>query len=401
MAGLEKTVSAPAFDTSYPALIVKANRGVIHHGAVGIARTLGRTGVPVYAVVDDQFTPLARSRYVARAFVWKNWPYDREPFLQDIAEVAAAIGRTAVIYPIDDLAAALVAENAEFLRSWFLVPHLPPGLPRKMGDKGILYAWCRQIGVPCAQSTIPKCERDIDNFVRQVGFPVVMKATNQWAPINGYASTLIVHDNCELQAFHEGAKQAGVVPMVLQEFLPGEDWIYHGYRNASSNICVSFTGRKLLSYPLSAGPTVVGVSEHNEALVRQSESLLGAIGFSGIIDMDWRLDARDGQFKILDCNPRVGQNFRMFVDKEAVDVVRAQYRDLTGMYVAPSRMAESRVFIVEPYYTFLRLKRQDKGAVSQTRTQKRELAWFATDDPLPAIFAGLRLLQRMALRKLQ
>ena len=64
----------PSLDTTYPVLILKASRGIIHHGAVGIARTLGRLGVPVYAVVEDSFTPLATSRYLTKAFVWKSWP---------------------------------------------------------------------------------------------------------------------------------------------------------------------------------------------------------------------------------------------------------------------------------------------------------------------------------------
>ena len=46
--------------------------------------------------------------------------------------------------------------------------------------------------------------------------------------------------------------------------------------------------------------------------------------------MDWRRDERDGKYKILDCNPRVGQNFRMFENAAEIDVVRAQHLDLSG-----------------------------------------------------------------------
>ncbi len=52
----------PILDTTYPALILQAVRLAIHHGAVGIARSLGMLGVPVHAVVEDCYTPLAASR---------------------------------------------------------------------------------------------------------------------------------------------------------------------------------------------------------------------------------------------------------------------------------------------------------------------------------------------------
>lgn len=59
----------PELDTAVPVLLFKAARYRFHHGAVGIARSLGELGVPVYAIVDDRFTPLAVSRCLTRAFV--------------------------------------------------------------------------------------------------------------------------------------------------------------------------------------------------------------------------------------------------------------------------------------------------------------------------------------------
>lgn len=105
----------PSYDTRFPALIFKASQGTIHHGAVGIARSLGRVGVPVYAIVEDQYTPLAVSRYVKNFFVWKRWPADREAFLKAMSAIGKSIGRATVLFPIDDLSAILVAENARAL----------------------------------------------------------------------------------------------------------------------------------------------------------------------------------------------------------------------------------------------------------------------------------------------
>jgi hypothetical protein len=42
----------------------------LHHGSVGIIRSVGRMDVPVYAIVEDRFTPAAVSRYLPGAFLW-------------------------------------------------------------------------------------------------------------------------------------------------------------------------------------------------------------------------------------------------------------------------------------------------------------------------------------------
>jgi hypothetical protein len=65
------------------------------------------------------------------------------------------------------------------------------------------------------------------------------------------------------------------------------------------------------------------------------------------MDLDYRLDLRDGEYKLLDFNPRVGAQFRVFEDEAAVDVVRALHLDLTGWPVCRRPQAEGRVFIVE------------------------------------------------------
>lgn len=54
----------PSFDTRVPAVLVRLDRNPFHHGTLGAARSLGRAGVPVHAVLESPTSPAARSRYV-------------------------------------------------------------------------------------------------------------------------------------------------------------------------------------------------------------------------------------------------------------------------------------------------------------------------------------------------
>lgn len=391
------TTVSPRLETTCPALILKANRGVIHHGAVGIARSLGRLGVPVYAVVDDGYTPLATSRYIKKVFVWKNWPGDSAAFLVAIKKIADTIGSKSILFPIDDLSAAFVTENAIALSQWFLAPKLPENLPREFANKANFYDLCTRVGIQTARSIVPRTIDDVRQFLENATFPVVLKAAEQWFLIKGKYSTKIIQDREQLFEFCKNFGEREYSKIILQEYVPGEDWVYHGYCNHEKNLYVSFSGRKLLSFPLGAGATVLGVSAMNSILCRQSEKLLRATAYSGIIDMDWRRDERDGQYKIMDCNPRVGQNFRMFESEAGIDVVRAQHLDLGGHNIDCSPMIGGRLFIVEPFY-FSALIHGWRRNASPSDAQrdpppgKRELAWWCADDPLPALMMCVRLL---------
>src|SRR5262249_32705526 len=160
---------------------------------------------------------------------------------------------------------------------------------------------------------------------------------------------------------------------------------YHGYRNARSNCCVGFTGRKLRSYPVLSGPTTLGKSVANEPLRRQVEGLLEALAYSGISDLDYRLDIREREYKLLGFHPRIGAQFRLFEDDARVDVARALYLDLTGARMPAPGPMQDRTFIADFHDLPASLGYFWRGKLTfrdwrLSLRGRRELAWFSLDD---------------------
>ena len=89
-----------AADWSTPAVVLKFDPNVMHHGGLGVIRSLGRLGVPVYGVHERPWAPAASSRYLPGRCFWRPHPDDRRP---DTAPGCSAwpsrIGRPAVLYP--------------------------------------------------------------------------------------------------------------------------------------------------------------------------------------------------------------------------------------------------------------------------------------------------------------
>jgi predicted ATP-grasp superfamily ATP-dependent carboligase len=325
-----------------------------------------------------------------------------------LLRLAERIGRPAVLIPTDDAASIFLAENRADLRQSFLFPSPPPDLPRRLAGKYSMYRLCQELGVPCPQAAVPDSADGAREFAELAGFPLIAKLTSPWETTAGgggakLRSTSIVRDFSELNGLREACQTQGA-GLMLQEFIPGgsgHDWFFHGYCGADSVCRPAFTGVKERSYPAHTGLTSLGHSVPNAQLRRQVSDLLARLSYQGIVDLDLRLDARDGEYKLLDFNPRLGAQFRLFRDAAGIDVVLAQYLDLTGGRVAASEQVTGRTFWVESYDPLTALsywRRGELGLRTWLASVRKvdEAAWFARDDLRPFGLMCARMGWRLA-----
>ncbi|CAM5498742.1 D-aspartate ligase [Streptomyces abikoensis] len=309
----------------------------LHHGGVGAIRSLGRLGVPMYAITEDRWTPAAVSRYLRGGFVWRTTGTERPAELvEGLLRIGREIGRPAVLIPTDEEAAVLIAEHSAELSGSFLFPRVEPELPRRLASKQGLHELCVEHGVPSPEALFPASFEEIEEFAERARFPLVAKNREAFERRRKPAvhGTTRIHGPRELLRLAQGwGPSPGVI---LQEYLPreqAEDWIVHAYFDAESTPLAMFTGVKVRSWPPHAGMTANAYVVDNPELAGMAAQFIKQVGFSGIIDLDWRFDRRDGRYKLLDFNPRMGAQFRLFESESGVDVVRAQHLDLTGRRV--------------------------------------------------------------------
>jgi D-aspartate ligase len=391
------------FDRSMPVLIVRVGSYPLHAGTVGAIRSLGRAGVPVYAITEDRFTPAALSRYLTGRLSWSTTGAEPvEQLSAGLRDIADRLGQRVIAVATDDEAAVLVAEHGQQIEQ-LVVPAVPTDMARMLASKRGLHELCQRAGVPTPHAAFPASLDEVFAYAERGLFPAVVKNVDPFTRLSAPAvpSTTLVGTPDELVAL---ARDWPDPPRVmLQEQLPkeeAEDWIFHMYCNGESECVPGFTGVKLRSWPPQAGVTAAAIIAANDEVAELSASLCRAIGYRGIGDLDWRFDRRDGRYKLLDFNPRVGAQFRLFQTDAAVDVVRAMHLDLTGREVPPGRQIEGRRFYLENLYPAALLARKRPAQIPKLprRLVRPELGWSAFDDPLPALsmvvrFAGLVLLR--------
>jgi D-aspartate ligase len=377
------------------------------HTALALARTLGRLGVRVASVHGDRSAPSARSRYVHRRIVWREWPADAKDRLRRLTAIAEDYDERPVLIPYDDESALFVEDHAGVLAPRFVFPERPAGLARSLVDKRQLNALCVEHGIPTPTTLSPRDAGEVEAFLADASFPIVLKGAHSWIPgLDRRTRIVIAQDRDAALSAYRGMGEAERQNVMLQEYIPGGPdsvWMFNGYFDAASDCLVGFTGKKLRQSPPYTGATSLGVCLPNERLAATTTRFMKKLGYRGILDIGYRYDGRDGEYKLLDVNPRVGATFRLFVDPVSqMDVVRALYLDLTGQTVPAATQRNGRKWLVEPWDTKSSLRYGKDGRLSGPEWLRsfrgvEEAAWFASDDPRPF----LALCGRMARNRIR
>ena len=317
--------------------------------------------------------------------------------------VGREIGRRSILIPTTDDTAIFLASYADALRDSFIFPRLNARIVRSLCSKREMYYLAKKYNVPTAEAVFPQCKEDVLNFSKDATFPIILKAIRGSRLQRRVGRTMaIAQTRNELLSNYEAMEDPEEPNLMLQEYIPGDDdtiWMFNGYFNESSDCVIGLTGRKLRQWPVHQGVTSLGLCVGNPTVEKATKDFMKAIGYTGILDAGYRYDARDGRYKVLDINPRIGATFRLFVADDGMDVARALYLDITKQPMSTQAATDGRKWFVEDYdvQSFVRDRKLSFARWIASYRGVREAAYFAADDPGPFLQMLVRNIYRMSL----
>ena len=377
-----------AVNTDTPAVILTTARS-----GIGMIRSLGRLGIPVFIVDDDPRGPTSHSQFLTGSFGFDIADAEPDAAVDYLIDVGRRFHTRPVLIPTWDEAAVLVSDFADTLEDVFLFPRQPDGLPRTLANKEEMARTARRHGVPTPDVSVPSGIEDVRRFAADATFPVMLKGIYGSRSRQRTGHTVLVAQDPDqlLQAYQEMEDPTGP-NLMLQEYIPGgEDtvWMFDGYFDDDSECLFGITARKLRQTPIHTGSTSLGVCEDNPVVDATTRRWMKELGYRGILDIGYRYDDRDGTYKVLDVNPRIGATFRLFVADNGMDVVRALYLDLTGQEFDPGRPVAGRKWIsFRDFDTALKHWRAGNLTPRQylrSLVGVRETSQLAVDDPAPIL----------------
>jgi D-aspartate ligase len=399
-------------DTPPPAAIVL---GAEDFNALAVIRALSRAGVPVIAASPDPRALGFHSRYPAGRLHHEDPVADPGSLVTALLEFAgrSTTGESKpMLFPTSDRYVGFLSEHRDSLAPHFTI-HLPPAdLIERILSKDEQYQESEIEGIPYPRTWTRASRADLHAQLDSgtLEFPLLLKASAVLADpsLNRIFRRIELPDRAALTRI-EATADEHAVEYVMQEIIPGDDDQLYTLGTAitkTGEVTGIFTGRKLRQMPPKFGICRAGESIDEPRIVDLGVRLLRRFHYFGVSQVEFKYDARDDRFKLMEINPRtwawvaiaeaVGVNlaFHHYLDafgKTPVfasqgpgrtlwfglyDDIRYSWRHrdhwpLTYLFKGYERIVESRFEWSDPkpalHYWFTELTRPVAGAVRRLR----------------------------------
>ncbi len=359
--------------------------------ALGVVRSLGRRGIQS-VVIDNQPRSAWFSRYVTRRFAWYG-PMEDEAFLNFLIRIGKEHHLEQwVLFPLQDDVVELVAHNTNQLAKVYRLVTQDWDVMRWAHDKRLTYRMAEEVGVPYPKTWYPACEDELKTM--EITFPVIIKpAISIRFQYAMRLKALPVSNHEELLTQYRLA--ASIIrpdEIMIQEVIPGYGQTQYSVAAycKDGHVILSMTARRTRQYPIDYGLSSSFVEAIEvPALFEPAEKLLRYMHVSGMIEVEFKHDHRDMQYKLLDINVRPW-GWHTLCIACGLDFPYIQYCDVLG---------QAPVTVTPQYgYRWLRLLTDIPAGVQEIRAgittpgaHLRSLAGhtafsvFDWRDPLPAL----------------
>jgi D-aspartate ligase len=305
------------------------------HG-LGIVRSLGRHGVPV-CVIDDEYSISRFSKYASKSL--------RAPNLRDPdATVAFLLGAAHrhnlegwVLFPTRDEHVAAFARSRQELSKVYRVSTPGWDVIKWAWNKRNTYCLAEKLSIPIPKTWCPQTVGGLDDIDAE--FPLGVKpAVKEDFFYATKAKAWRANNRDELrQLFSRATAHTKSNEVLVQEIIPGDG-------NYQFSSCVFFKGGSAIGsmaaqrwrqHPAEFGRAATFVeSIHLAEIEEPTLRFLRAINYYGLAEVEYKLDPRDGQYKLLDVNARTW-GFHSLGPAAGVDFCYLLFADQIGDPVTP------------------------------------------------------------------
>jgi D-aspartate ligase len=381
--------------------------------ALGIARSLGRRGIPVYGVDTDRWAMGMLSRYL-RPLPMPRTLVSEEDRAQFLLELGERLQQRAVLFPLSDDAVIMCSRYRTQLGRYFLYVMPDHDTVAGLLTKDGLHRTAGICGVPAPRAFFPETGVEVEALASGLPYPVILKPlfSPEWLdpgiiamlrddPLSGPPKVALCSTPEDLIRNYSRVAAFGSRTMI-QEVIPGKDSnlsYFCFYMDRKSRPLAVFSGRKLRILPVGFGSASFVRSSKDPELEEVSLRLLEGTRYQGLGGIEFKRDPRDDRFKLIEFNVRFGM-WDALGARCGVDIPYTAYCDALDIPVKPRLDFRENVAWIDlqrDIRAFLIYRRRGEIDLKTWLTSlrgEREGSAFSFDDMTPAAAAAMKLLER-------
>jgi D-aspartate ligase len=374
------------------------------HPGLGIARSLGRRGIPVF-IIDDQHSVSQFSRYATQVVRVKDLRNEQNA-VDSVMEIGQRYGLKGwVLFPTRDETVAAFSRHRDRLAQFFRVTTAAWETVRWAWDKKNTYDLALELGIPAPRTYTVKTEEELTELYSQLPLAIKPAVKENFFYATGAKAWRAETPEQLRNLFRKANRQIQTKEILIQEIIPGTGERQYSYCAFFRDGVAQSTlvARRMRQHPREFGRAASYVETIEQPEVEElSERFLKAINYYGLVEVEFKQDPRDGQLKLLDVNARTW-GFHSLGAPAGVDFPYLLYADQVGMpierYRAEAGIGWLRAVTDVPtaishiWNNELTLRSYWKSLRS-TRTE----SVFCLRDPLPAV-AEVIMLPYLAAKK--
>jgi D-aspartate ligase len=275
--------------------------------ALGVVRSLGRRGIPVWIINQGGHLVAAASRYVRRRLPWPSGDdRGKVDFLQALCATHKLDGW--MLIPTDDYTVGLISSHHDLLASKYRLTVPCWKKLRWACDKRLLHELAEKLKVDQPWTVCPSNREELTKI--DCPFPVILKPAIRLRPSSlAVPKAWLAEDRSSLlRRYDEASALLSPENLIIQEVIAGSGEAQFSYAALCKDgrPLASLVARRTRQFPRDFGQLSTYVETVDEPhVVEPAERLLAAVRFTGLAEVEFKKDPRSGQFKVLDINPRV------------------------------------------------------------------------------------------------
>lgn len=364
---------------------------------LGAVRNVGRQGIPTI-VVDFKRNQAAFFSKYANGVVCPHPRYHEKDYIDFLRQIGEQLPQKGVLLPTGDTETLALLRHRRSLEDYYHFTMAEYEIVHSLINKQSFYHLLQSYDIAYPTTFFPTTPEEAKAVSTLITYPCIVKPVyTTYFRLDFQTKLFVAQSSEEMIALFSKAYEKQH-KMMVQEIIPGDAramFGFNAYYDRTGTVRGGFVYQRLREWPVGFGNGCYIQSAEQPTLGQMTGSLVKKVGYYGIVDAEFKYDARDNTFKFIEINPRIwmqnsfparfGKNLPYFAYLDALQ------KPLPEKLPATVEKNVKWVYFLEDLQSARTVTRAQGLSILEwlrAYSLRNDHALFAWDDPIPIFLLG-------------